>query len=137
VISNAPSLTTAQLLAEAQLGTSLVTLTGLLRANVGISPQPLLSTTGAVGNGLIQAPPLPQMASGDAAFNVTGTAVSSTATVLVDGQPAGAVLTCSAGITNGVCNDGLVSIDLAARPTPDRPHLLHGQNPCGLLSNEL
>jgi len=63
--------------------------------------------------------------------------VSSSATVLVDGQPAAAILGCSAGSTGGFCNDGLVSIDLAARPTPDGLHLLQVQNPAGLLSNEL
>ncbi len=137
VITNAPSLSTAQLLAEAQLGTSLVTLTALLRPNVGTSPQPLLGTAGTIGNGLIGDPPLPQLASGHPPFDVTGTTVSSTAAVFVDGQPAGAVLGCTAGITNGLCNNGLVSIDLAARPTPDGLHLLQVQNPSGLLSNEL
>ena len=137
LITSAPSLTTAQLLAEAQLGTSLVTLTAQLRQNVGTSPQPLLSTAGTIGNGLIQDPPLPQLASGDLPFDVTGTAVSSAAAVLVDGQPAAAVVTCTGGIANGLCNDGLVSIDLAARPSPDGLHLLQVQNPWGLVSNEL
>ena len=137
VISNAPALTSAQLLAEAQLGTSLVTLTAQLRSNVRINPEPLLSTAGAVGNGVIQDPPLPQLASGHPAFNVTGTTVASTASVFVDGQPVAAVVTCIGGITNGLCNDGTVSIDLAARPSPDGLHLLQVQNPWGRLSNEL
>jgi hypothetical protein len=137
VLTSAPSLTTAQLLAEAQLGTSLVTLTAQLAANVGISPEPLLGTSGSVGNGVIQDPPLPQLATGHPAFNVTGTAVSATASVYVDGQPVTAVISCSAGVTNGRCNDGVVSIDLAARPTPDGLHLLQVKDPWGRMSNEL
>jgi YVTN family beta-propeller protein len=127
----------AALLSEAQSGTTLVTLTAYLRAGASAAIQPLLSTTAAIGNGLIGDPPLPQLASAHPAFNVAGIAVSATATVFVDGQPAAATLTCGAGSTNGVCNNGNVSIDLAARPTPDGLHLLQVLNPSGLLSNEL
>ena len=136
-ITNAPSLTTAQLLTETQAGTSLVTLTAQLRVNAATSRQPLLATTGTIGNGIIGDPPLPQLASGHPPFDVTGTDVSSTASVLLDGQPVGATLGCSAGISNGFCNAGVVSIDLAARASPDGLHLLQLQNPSGLLSNEL
>jgi hypothetical protein len=137
VITNAPSLTTAQLLAEAQAGTSLVTLTAQLRASSATGRQPLLATAGTIGNGIIGDPPLPQLGSGHPPFNVTGTDVSSTANVFVDGQPSTTTLTCVGGISNGFCNDGVVSIDLAARPSPDGLHLLQLQNPSGLLSNEL
>jgi YVTN family beta-propeller protein len=125
------------LLAEAQAGSTLATLTAYLRAGASNAIQPLLSTTGTVGNGLIGDPPLPQLATNHPAFNVAGIGVASAATVVVDGQPAAATLTCSAGSANGFCNNGTVSIDLASRPTPDGLHLLQVLNPSGLLSNEL
>jgi YVTN family beta-propeller protein len=130
-------LTQAALLAEAQLGTTLVTLTANLRSGVTNGVQPLLSTAGTISTNVIGDPPLPQLASGHPPFNVTATDVSSTASVFVDGQPVSAVLTCSAGVTLGFCNNGLVSIDLDARPSPDGLHLVQVQNPAGLLSNEL
>jgi YVTN family beta-propeller protein len=136
VITNAPSQSRAQLLADAQAGTSLVTLTAQLRPNVASSPQPLLGTAGSVVSGVIGDPPLPRLASGHPAFDVTGTSVSSMAPVFVDGQPVAAVLACTVG-ADGFCNDGVMSIDLAARPSPDGLHLLQVQNPSGLLSNEL
>jgi YVTN family beta-propeller protein len=131
------TLTRAALLAEAQAGTTLATLTAHLRSGVTNGRQPLLATTGAIGNGLVGDPPLPRLASLHPPFNVAATDVSSTATVVVDGQPVSAVLTCAAGVTAGFCNNGTVSIDLAARPTPDGLHLVQVQNPSGLLSNEL
>jgi YVTN family beta-propeller protein len=137
--SGSPVLTQAELLSEAQAGTTLVTLTANLRSGVNaLALQPLLATSCTTcGNGLISDPPLPQLASGHPAFNVTGTFVSSSATVLIDGQPVAATIGCSAGVTNGICNIGTVSIDLAARPVPDDLHILQVQNPAGLLSNEL
>ena len=135
--SGSVTLTRAALLAEAQAGTTLVTLTAHLRSGVTNGRQPLLATSGAIGNGLVSDPPLPRLATLHPAFNVTATDVSSTAIVLVDGQSAAAVLTCSGGVTAGFCNNGIVSIDLAARPVPDGLHLLQVQNPSGLLSNEL
>jgi DNA-binding beta-propeller fold protein YncE len=128
----------AALLSEAQSGVTLATLTAHLRSGVNaLAVQPLLSTTGTIGNGLIGDPPLPQLASGHPAFNVRGVAVATAASVVVDGQPAAATVACGAGSANGFCNDGNVSIDLAARPTPDGLHLLQVLNPSGLLSNEL
>jgi YVTN family beta-propeller protein len=135
--SGGESISRATLLAEAQAGTTLATLTAHLRSGVSNGRQPLLATSGTVGNGLIGDPPLPQLASGHPAFNVAGTDVSSTAVVVLDGQPVSAVLTCSGGVTGGFCNNGVVSIDLAARPTPEGLHLLQVQNPAGLLSNEM
>jgi hypothetical protein len=130
-------LTPAAFLAETQAGTTLATLTAHLRADATDGVQPLLATVGSPGTHVVADPPLPQLATGHPAFNTTGTNVSSTASVFVDGQPAGATLTCSAGITGGFCNDGLVAIDLDARPSPDGLHLVQVQNPQGLLSNEL
>jgi hypothetical protein len=130
-------LTPAAFLAETQAGATLATLTAHLRSGATDALQPLLSTVGSPGSGVIDDPPLPQLASGHPPFDTTGTNVSSSATVLVDGQPAAATLTCSAGVTGGFCNDGVVEIDLVARPTPDGLHLVQEQNPAGLLSNEV
>jgi YVTN family beta-propeller protein len=135
--SGSLTLTQAELLAEAQAGTTLATLTAQLRSGVSGGRQPLLATSGSPGSGLIGDPPLPQLTSGHPPFDVRGTRVSSTAAVFVDGQPASATLACSAGVTDGFCNDGVVSIDLATRPSPDGLHLLQVQNPAGLLSNEM
>jgi YVTN family beta-propeller protein len=135
--SGSVTLTRAQLLSEAQSGSTLATLTANLRSGVTNGRQPLLATAGSIGNGLIGDPPLPQLASLHPPFTARGTDVSSTAVVILDGVPVSAVLTCSAGVTAGFCNNGNVSIDLAARPTPDGLHLVQVQNPSGLLSNEL
>ena len=70
------------------------------------------------------------------AFVVFGADVRTTATVFVDGQPSpGATLSCSVA-SAGLCNDGIVTIDLATSPGAGL-HLLQLQNPAGLLSNEL
>ena len=133
------TLTEAQLLGEAQSGTTLVTLTAHLRSNAA-SPQPLLATLGAPNNNNapIGDPPLPNPTA-DAnppAFLVQGVDVSTTASVFVDGQPRSASLACGAGSAGGFCNDGSVTIDLASSPGAGL-HLLQVQNPAGLLSNEL
>jgi DNA-binding beta-propeller fold protein YncE len=136
------ALTRAQLLAEAQSGTSILTFTAALRSGqqvpgVGV-PQPLLAV--GTGTGVTGDPPLPAMAAGSgnpAAFNVIGTDVRSDAQIFLDGAPlAGATLTCLAGITGSFCNDGNVAVDFAATPTTGL-HLLQVLNPTGPLSNEL
>jgi YVTN family beta-propeller protein len=136
------TLTRAQLLSEAQSGTTLATLTAHLRGNAGRTRQPLLSTAGSppFGTGVIDDPPLPRItstATDPAPFTVTGKDVSMNAGIYVDGQrQATASLTCSAGVTGGFCNEGGVSINLATRPA-NGAHTLQVQNPSGLLSNEL
>jgi YVTN family beta-propeller protein len=132
-------LTHAQMLAEAQAGTLLVTLTAHLRG-AAADPQPLLAQNG-VGNGTTGDPPLPNLSSGGSsdppAFTVIGTDVMSAARVFVDGVPAtGATLGCSAGVSGAFCNDGAVSIDLLVKPASGT-HLLQVQNPSGRLSNEM
>jgi hypothetical protein len=143
------TLTHAQLLAEAQAGTTTVTLTGALRSGYGnvLYPQPLLSTA-TVGVGATGDPPLPNITTGGAnppAFSVRGADVRSDAVVLVDGVQVAATLSCSAGTSGDFCvapggytgSGGSVSIDLAARPAPDGLHLLQVRNGPGPLSNEL
>jgi YVTN family beta-propeller protein len=135
----AVELTPAALLSEAQLGTTLVTLTGRLRSGATNGVQPLLATPlgATIGNGRIGDPPLPNLTSGSPPFDVHGVDVSATASVFVDGQPVAATLTCGAGVTGGLCNVGDVEIDLVNRPDPNGLHLVQVQNPSGLLSNEM
>jgi YVTN family beta-propeller protein len=138
-VDGVTTLSSAALRAEAANGTTLVTLTAHLRANVRTTPQPLIATAGAPNTTTpVGDPPLPLFsASGSPpAFNVAATSVSQTATVLVDGRPVSATLTCGAGAANGFCNNGNVSIDLVNNPGAGL-HFLQVQNPRGLLSNEL
>jgi DNA-binding beta-propeller fold protein YncE len=139
VASGSETLSPAALLAEAQAGTTLATLTANLRSGVTNALQPLLSTatTATIGNGRLGDPPLPNLTSGSPPFDLQGVDVSSSATVFVNGQPVGATLTCLTGSTSGFCNPGDVRITLAARPTPNGLHMLQVQNPSGLLSNEI
>jgi len=138
-VSDTSSLSSAALRAEAANGTALVTLTGHLRANASKTPQPLLATAGAPTQAnAVSDPPLPLFsASGSPpAFNVTGSAVSQSATVLVDGLVVPALVSCGAGSANGFCNAGNVAIDLVNNPGAGL-HFLQVQNPLGLYSNEL
>ena len=136
------SLTHAQLLAEAQAGAAVLTLTGAMRSGQQVPgtgvPQPLLGL--GTGSGITGDPPLPVLAAGSgdpAAFGVTGTDVRSDAQIFLDGAPvAAATLTCSAGINGSFCNNGSVAIDFAATPATGL-HLLQVLNPTGPVSNEL
>jgi YVTN family beta-propeller protein len=131
-------LTPAQMRSEAQAGTLLMTLTAHLRSNAA-DPQPLIGTA-STGTGTTGDPPLPRFSSGGssnpAPFNVSAFDVKTTARVFIDGQPVTATIACGSGSSGGFCNDGLVSIDLAAKP-PIGTHLIQLQNPSGRLSNEL
>jgi YVTN family beta-propeller protein len=137
---NGLQLTPAEVLAEAQAGTLLVTLTAALRENVGTSAQPLISDFLNPGFGVIDDPNIPHISSGasnPSPFTVTGLDVDQNAIVFVDGAvAANASLTCLTGATAGICNEGSVSVDLTSRPA-NGPHLLQVQNPSGLQSNEL
>ena len=133
------TLSPAALRAEAANGSTFVTLTAHLRSASGTTPQPLLATAGAPNTAsAVGDPPLPLFAaSGNPPpFNVTAQDVWGTAALLVDGQPVSGSIACSAGATNGFCNPGLVSIDLATHPGAGL-HFLQVQNPAGLFSNEL
>jgi YVTN family beta-propeller protein len=137
--NGAVQLTQAELLAEAQAGTLLMTVTAHLRASAA-DLQPLIGTANT-GAGSTGDPPLPTMSTGGSAnppaFNVRGFDVRTTARVFLDGQPvSGATIACGAGSSGGICNEGNVAIDLPSRP-PAGTHLLQLQNPSGRLSNEL
>ncbi len=135
---NALELTHAQLIAEAQAGTAIVTLTGALRQNHGTdaAPQPLLATNGT-GAGPTGNPPLPVISGADPpAFNVSGTDVRVDAAIFVDGVPVTGSLSCTVSSDPDFCQDGVVSIDLDSNPG-NGLRLLQVLNPSGPLSNEM
>ncbi|MCZ6783718.1 MAG: hypothetical protein O7G30_10470, partial [Proteobacteria bacterium] len=145
--NNNLQLTHAQMVAEAQAGTSVMTLTGHLRKNVGLAthPMPLLAQLGT-GSGTTGDPPLPRIsANGSAdppAFTVTGIDVRSDALLLLDGVFVAGTLTCAEGVVGFFCDDGNsdgdieIDIDLDSRPSAGT-YLLQVQNRGALLSNEL
>jgi hypothetical protein len=143
-VTSTTSLTHAQLIAEAQAGTTLVTLTGALRKSHGGADgaQPLLALPTSIPlPGANQDPGIPNLTAASPAnpnaFTVVGTDVRSNATVFVDGQPAaGATLTCSAGVSGNFCVNGNVSIDLLTKPATG-VHVIQVLNDSGQLSNEM
>lgn len=140
--SNNVLLTRPQLIAEAQAGTLIITLTAHLRSQWGqpSGPQPLLDHVGTGSNGVTGDPPLPVITSGTAsnppAITVLGTDVRGDAAVFLDGRPATATLSCGVEPGTGFCLDGDLSIDLNQSVALGL-HLLQVQNPAGPLSNEL
>jgi YVTN family beta-propeller protein len=133
------SLTHAQLVAGAQAGTTIMTLTGALRSNFGGAPQPLLGACVSGCSATTGDPALPNFTAGAGnppAFTVTGTDVRSDAVILVNGSPVAGTIGCGAGITGAFCNNGNVSVDLTVKP-PTGLNLVQVQNPAGPLSNEL
>ena len=138
------SLTRAQLIGEAQAGTTTVTLTAALRPNWGTDngPQPLLGLATTGTNGVTGDPPIPVIASGSASnpppITLVGTDVRSDATLFIDGAPITGTLSCLAGTNGAFCVNGNVSIDLNPSLSLSLGlHLLQVQNPAGPLSEEL
>ncbi|RIL06420.1 MAG: hypothetical protein DCC71_06835 [Proteobacteria bacterium] len=135
-------LSRAQLLAEAQAGTTLLTMTGALRSGQQVPgtgvPQPLLAV--GTGTGVTGDPPLRTLTAGGgdpAPMTFTGTDVRSDAIVFLDGAPlAGATLACSAGVNGEFCTNGNVAVDLPSTPSAGL-HLLQVLNPTGPISNEM
>jgi len=133
------SLTHAQLVAGAQAGTTIMTLTGAFRSTFGTAPQPLLGACVSGCSATTGDPALPNFSTGAGdppAFTVVGTDVRADAFILVNGSPATGTIGCAAGITGAFCNNGNVSVDLAVKP-PTGLNLVQVQNPSGPLSNEL
>jgi hypothetical protein len=136
----------AGMIAAAQTGSLLVTLTGELRGNVGKPnfPQPALSVP-AVGDPLNNGrPDLPDLP-GDNPMSVRGLHVHGGSTILVDGAPVGGSITCTSGSFSPICpaflaltsqNNLNLQITLDQIP-PSGTHVLQLQSPFGLLSNEL
>lgn len=136
------SLTHAQLVAEAQAGTLITTVTAALRSKFGTvdAPQPLLGACVNHCSSTTGDPALPNFSAGGTAdppaFTVVGTDVRTDALVFVNGSPATGTIACGAGVTGSFCNNGNVSVDLSVKP-PTGLNLVQVQNPSGPLSNEL
>jgi YVTN family beta-propeller protein len=143
----------ATLEAEAEAGTLVVTFTGYLPQNFGLTShtQPLLSPedngSGDTGN-----PDLPHLPNGGVSTTdmaLTGEWVRSDSVIFLNGLPvAGTVECCDSIPGNGSCNVGgaafspfcsseLIRINLSSLPTPETTHLLQLQSPDGPLSNEI
>jgi hypothetical protein len=130
------ALTRAALLAEAEAGTTRITFTSQLRANVGRADfaQPLLATS-TTGNGATGDPPLPVL-SASTVMTLSGQTVRADAVALVDGVPVAATITCQGGSFAPVyCSSNVVRVTLPALP-PSGTHLLQLQTPQAELSNE-
>ena len=132
-------MTRAALIAQAQLGSVIATLTAHLRSGVyETTPQPLLAPVGANcgSSGPTGDPALPSGTS----FTVEGKYVTATDPVFVDGQP---VPTATIGVAAGAScatNTGLAThtLSIALNTTPaNGMHLLQVQSGTGLLSNEV
>jgi hypothetical protein len=136
-------LTRAQLVAEAQAGTTTLTLTAQQRSSVTPATiQPTLfvraafqSGTGGtfISDGRPDLPLLP----GDDPITVLSEDVPPGARVLLDGLPVPATVTCVGAVAGGFCNSSGVRIDLTSPPTTPGMYLLQVQTANGLLSNEL
>ncbi len=137
------TLTRAQLISEAQAGTTTLTLTASQRAGVNAATvQPTLFVRGAfasgsggtfLDNGRPDLPLLP----GDDPMDVLAEEVPPGAKVLIDGLPVAATTTCLGAVVNGFCDASGIRIDLLAPPTTPGLYLLQVQTSDGLLSNEL
>jgi YVTN family beta-propeller protein len=137
---NAAKLTRSALIAQAQSGALLATLTAHLRENVSeANPQPLIAPVGAssgTGVGDLGDPDLPVLP-GDNPMTVEGTNIEAGVVILVDGDVSpGATIDCAQGSGFPTCNNDRFEITLASVP-PNGAHVLQVQNPQGLLSNEL
>ncbi len=131
------ALSHADLLAEAQAGTTRITLTGQLRENVGNADfaRPLIATS-TTGNGPTGDPPLPVLTS-PTAMTLSGQTVRADAIAFVDGVPVTATITCQSGTFTPVyCSSNVVRVTLASLPG-NGTHLLQLQNPKSSLSDEL
>jgi hypothetical protein len=131
----------AQLLAEAQAGNLLLTLTAFLPANFGSDQyqQPLLAPNSNADDATFVSwnPDLPILP-GDNPVNLRGFDVRGDALIYVDGQRVAGTITCQNGGTfNPFCTSERIRLTLAQIPAGDGPHLLQLQNPKGPLSNEL
>lgn len=132
--------TRAELIAEAAAGTTLVTFTARLPANVtSAAPQPALAVpavserTGALGTLFDGRPDLPTTNP----MQVDGLHIEANPTVLVNGQVAAGSVSCLGGSFSPTCDSSRIQVDLASPPTSSGVHLLQVQNPGGLASNEL
>ena len=139
-------LSPAQLRAEAQAGTALVTLTAELGQNIGSSnfPQPLLALV-APASGTTGDPAIPVIptsgGTNPAAFSLKGVTVKASPKLFVDGQPVTGTVSCVSGAFDPYCaattggTSGTLSVDLDVKPAAGL-HVLQVMNDGGPLSNE-
>jgi YVTN family beta-propeller protein len=131
-------LSRAQLIAEAQAGTTTLTFTGQMRAGVTASTvEPTLFVPAAGTNFVTDGRPKLPVLPADNPMLVLAEDVPPGAKVLIDGLPVAASVACVGAIVNGSCNVSGVSITLTSPPTTPGLHLLQVQTANGLLSNEL
>gem|GEM_PF-6026038 len=129
-------LSPAELVAEAQAGTLLVTLTAAERGGVHAdTPQPTLSVP-AVGNFLSDGRPDLPLLPGDNPMQLEARHVRAFAQILVDGQVVSGSVSCLGGSFSPTCDSGRIQVSLDQVPPPGT-HLLQVQNRNLLLSNEL
>lgn len=140
--TDAVSLTHAQVVAEAQAGSLMMTFTAALRSGYAVgAAQPLLSPPASGGCTNCGDPAIPAISTTSAdppAFNVTGTSLTADASVVWDGAGvAGATLTCPSGGTFPACTGNVVAVNLPSPRPANGLHLLQVRNGAGPLSNEL
>jgi hypothetical protein len=132
-------LTHAALLAEAQVGTTSLTLTAHLRSSTSEdTAQPLLAPIGAncgTGTGATGDPALPSGSS----IQVESKHVAATDTVFVNGQPTAATITVNGPATSCTATQGRIGTELITISglSGSGMRLLQVKNASGLLSNEL
>jgi len=132
-------LTHAALVAEAQVGTTSVTLTAHLRSSTSEdTAQPLLAPIGAncnTGTGATGDPALPTGSS----FQLESKYVTATDTVFVNGQPTAATITVNGPATSCTAIQGRIGTELVTISgiTGSGTRLLQVKNASGLLSNEV
>jgi len=130
-------LTQAQLVAEAQAGTTNLMMTASLSSNFGNDAyrQPLLSITN-LGTANGTNPAIPFLPGADP-MQLVGIDVRSDATIFIDGAPVGGTISCVGGTFTPYCSSQLVSVDLANANVGSGLHMLQVQNPKSALSAEL
>jgi hypothetical protein len=130
-------LTRAQLISEAQAGTTMLTLTGRQRSGVSAAAiQPTISV-GSVGSFLNNGRPDLPILPGDDPMALFAEDVAPGASVLIDGAVVPGTVTCTGVVTNGLCSSAGIVVDLLDPPTEPGLYLLQVQTANGLLSNEL
>jgi hypothetical protein len=137
--NNVVTLSRAALIAEAQAGTTVVTITARLPSGVSSSArQPALGVppVGTITPLFDGRPDLPQLP-GDNPMDLDGLHIESGPTIFVDGQLAAGSVSCIGGTFSPTCDTDRVRVTLTSPPTGTGVHVLQLQNPGGLLSNEL
>ncbi|NNL64685.1 MAG: hypothetical protein HKP30_00440 [Myxococcales bacterium] len=134
--SNAISLTRAELITEAAAGFAVLTFTGALPQNYGVSThrQPLLGVT-TTADGNTGNPDLPHLPA-DNPMTLQGIDVRSDAVIIVDGDVVSGSISCTGGSFTPYCDSEVISLTLSVVP-PEGLHLLQVQNPNGPLSVEM